>query len=248
MAQKSVVITGAGSGIGRATAVAFAARKAGVVVCDVDERGGRETVDQIKQAGNDAVFVRADVTQEQDVQALVSATVKAYGRLDYAVNNAGIEGPQALTNDFALEQWSRVVGINLTGVFLCMKHELAHMRQQKSGAIVNMSSIAGLVGFASFCAYTASKHGVLGLTKAAALEVAPLGIRINAVCPGVIMTPMVERAAAENPAYMAAIKAAHPMGRTGKPEEIAEIVVALCENAAFVTGQALAVDGGYTIQ
>lgn len=248
MKDHCVVVTGAGSGIGRATAQAFAARGANVVVSDVAEPGGNDTVALIKRAGGNAAFIRADVAVEKDVQALVAAAIGTFGRLDFAVNNAGIEGPQAAVHDYSPEHWARVIGINLTGVFLCMKYELAHMREKRAGAVVNVASIAGLVGFANFPAYTASKHGVVGLTKAVALEVAPLGIRVNAVCPGVILTPMVERAGRENPAYMQAIKAAHPMGRTGTPEEVAEFIVSLCAGAGFVTGQALAIDGGYTAQ
>lgn len=248
MKDTCAVVTGAGSGIGRAIALAFASRGVKVVAADINETGGHETVAAAKRSGGDAVFVRADVSSEADVQGLMAAAVKSYGRIDYAVNNAGIEGTQAPTDAFTVENWSHIIAVNLTGVFLCMKHELQHMKTQRSGSIVNMSSIAGLVGFRNLCAYTASKHGVIGLTKAAALEYATAGVRVNAVCPGVIMTAMVERFAAANPAYFKSIEAAHPMGRTGTPAEVAEVVVALCSSAAFVTGQALAVDGGYTAQ
>jgi NAD(P)-dependent dehydrogenase (short-subunit alcohol dehydrogenase family) len=242
---KVALVTGAGSGIGRAAALAFAEAGARVVAADVDEAGGAATAAQITEAGGDGVFVRADVAVAGDVAGLVAAAVARYGRLDCAHNNAGIAGGGGLTGDTPDDVWERVLRVNLTGVFLCLKAELAQMLRQGGGAIVNTASVAGLVGGAG-SAYVASKHGVVGLTKNAALEYAPQGIRVNAVCPGVITTPMVERALAARPGLEEAWRAAEPVGRFGDPGEVAAAVVWLCSDAAsFVTGVALPVDGGW---
>ena len=248
-AGKVALVTGASSGIGRATALAFAREGAKVVVSDVVVDGGNETVQLIKKAGGEATFVKADVAQTADVESLVQQTVATYGRLDCAHNNAGISGPLTTVADTAESKWDRVLAINLKGVWLCMKYELQHMSKQGSGAIVNTASGAGLVGIAGASAYVASKHGVLGLTKTAALEYAKQGIRVNAVCPGVIETPMVQRLTDRHPSAAEAMVAGHPIGRVGKPEEIAEAVIWLCSEAAsFVTGLAMSVDGGYVAQ
>lgn len=244
------VVTGAGSGIGRAAALALAREGAAVVVSDVHEDGGTETVELVRRADGDARFVRADVSNADDVDALIRRTIEAYGRLDYAFNNAGIEGALATTAEYPREAWDRVLAVNLTGVWLCMRAELRQMQQQGGGAIVNNASILGMVGFANAPAYTASKHGMLGLTKVAALEYATAGIRVNAVCPGFIETPMVmERGvhAGTDKQMYEQIAALHPMGRLGRAEEIADTVVWLCSHeSSFVTGQAILVDGGYT--
>jgi NAD(P)-dependent dehydrogenase (short-subunit alcohol dehydrogenase family) len=241
---KVALETHAGSGIGREAARQFAKAGAKVVVSDVVVDGGQETVRQIKADGGEAVFVRADVAQEADVEALVRETIETYGRIDCAHNNAGIAGDMATTAECPRENWDRTIAINLTGVWLCMKHELPHMLAQAGGAIVNTSSVAGLVGFENLPAYVASKHGVAGLTRTAALEYAQQNIRVNAVCPGVIRTPMVERIVTddETEAQFAALE---PVGRMGRPEEVAEAVVWLCSDAAsFVTSMPMAVDGG----
>lgn len=249
LSGKVALVTGAGSGIGRATALAFAREGAKVVVSDIVVAGGHETVQLIRQAGGEATFIAADVAQTADVEGLIQHTVATYGRLDCAHNNAGIEGQAARVGDDSDENWDRVIAINLTGVRLCMKYEIRQMLAQGSGAIVNTSSGAGLVGIRGSSAYVASKHGVIGLTKTAALEYAKSGIRVNAVCPGVIQTPMVERLTLGHPRAAQALEVAHPIGRSGKPEEIAEAVVWLCsESASFVTGHALSVDGGYVAQ
>jgi len=249
MMGRVALVTGAGSGIGRATAVAFSRQGARVVVSDRDAAGGEQTVASIRSAGGDALFVRADVAVPRDVEALVARTVHDYGRLDFAFNNAGIEGRQALTADTSEEDWDRVIAVNLKGVWLCMKHEIPRMLAGQGGVIVNCSSVAGLVGFAQLPAYVASKHGVVGLTKTAALEYARSGIRVNAVCPGAIQTPMIDRVVAARPELAAALAAAEPVGRMGRPEEIAGAVVWLCsDEASFVTGQAWAVDGGWVAQ
>jgi len=246
---KVALVTGGGSGIGRATALAFAREGAKVVVADVGVEGGEETVRQIKAAGGEATFVRTDVAKAADVEALIAKTVQTYGRLDCAFNNAGIEGVLTSTVESSEENWDRVIDINLKGVWLCLKAEIPQMLKQGGGAIVNTASAAGLIGIAGGSAYVASKHGVNGLTKTAALEYAKQGIRVNAVCPGVIRTPMVERGFASNPQMMEAMVAVEPIGRLGKPEEIGEAVVWLCSDAAsFVTGLPMAVDGGWTAQ
>jgi NAD(P)-dependent dehydrogenase (short-subunit alcohol dehydrogenase family) len=245
---KVALVTGGASGIGRACAQLFASEGASVVVSDVALEGGHETVRLIEEDGGEAFFVEADVSKAAQVEALVGGTVEAYGHLDYAFNNAGIEGRMATnTADYLEEDWDRVIAVNLKGVWLCMKHEIAHMLRQGGGSIVNNSSVEGLVGLEGTSAYAASKHGVVGLTKTAALEYAQSGIRVNAVCPGLIRTPMVERYTggdAETEAQWAAIF--EPVGRMGSSEEVAEAVVWLCSEAAsFVTGHAMAVDGGF---
>ncbi len=246
---KAALVTGASSGIGRATALVFAREGAKVVVADVVVAGGEETVRLIKTVGGEAIFVKADVSKAAEVEAMVNTAVAAYGRLDCAHNNAGIEGAMSTTTDYAEEDWDRVIRINLKGVWLCMKSEIAQMLKQGGGAVVNTASGAGLVGLANMSAYVASKHGVIGLTKTAALEYAKAGIRVNAVCPGVIQTPMVARVTGRQPQLAEALVAAEPVGRVGQPEEIAEAVVWLCSEAAsFVTGHAMAVDGGYVAQ
>jgi NAD(P)-dependent dehydrogenase (short-subunit alcohol dehydrogenase family) len=245
---KVALITGGSSGIGRATALAFASEGAKVLVADVAVEGGEETVRLIEAAGGVAVFVRADVSNANEVEALVSETVGRFGRLDAAVNNAGTEGVVASTVELAEADWDRVIATNLKGVWLCMKYEIPRMVEHGAGTIVNTSSVYGIVAGRGVAAYVASKHGVAGLTKAAALEYAPHGIRINAICPGAVRTPMLMRhipdAEAED-----RWKALQPVGRMGTPQEVAAAVVWLCSDAAsFVTGHTLAVDGGFLAQ
>lgn len=241
--NKVVIVTGAGSGIGRATALAFAKEGAKVVVSDVQEKGGRETVDEIEKEKGEAHFIRCDVSSEDQVKNLVKETVAKYGKLDCAYNNAGVEGAPCSTVECATENWDKTIDINLKGVWLCMKYEIPEMLKAGKGSIVNCSSIAGLVGFETIPAYVASKHGVIGLTETAALEFAKRNIRVNAVCPGAIHTPMLERFTHGEEKAMAD---QDPMGRVGKPEEIAESVLWLCsDKSSYVTGQSLAIDGGW---
>ena len=245
---KIALVTGGSSGIGRATALAFAREGAKVVIGDIQVEGGERTLQAIKEAGGDAILVKTDVTRPDQVEALIKKAVETYGRLDCAFNNAGFEGARAPTADYTEEDWDRVISINLKGVWLCMKYEIPQMLKQGSGAIVNTASSAGLVGFRTAPAYTAAKHGILGLTKTAALDYAPAGIRINAVCPGVIRTPMLERLTGGHPKLEAWLIAQEPVGRAGTPEEVAEAVVWLCSDAAsFVTGHPMAVDGGFVV-
>jgi NAD(P)-dependent dehydrogenase (short-subunit alcohol dehydrogenase family) len=249
---KVALVTGAASGIGRACARLFAEQGASVIVSDVAAEGGEETVRLIEEAGRKAAFIRADVSDAKEVEALVGEGVETFGRLDCAVNNAGIEGVLAPTADYPEEAWNRVLAINLTGAFLCMKHVIPLMLEGGGGSIVNMASILGLVGFANAPAYTTAKHGLLDLTKVAALEYATLGIRVNALCPGFIETPMVMERGVEagtHPEVYEQIAELHPIGRLGKSEEIAEAAVCLCSDAAsFVTGHAMTADGGYVAQ
>jgi NAD(P)-dependent dehydrogenase (short-subunit alcohol dehydrogenase family) len=247
-AGKVAMVTGAASGIGRATAIAFASEGANVVLADVARQtdAGQTAVAEIEGAGGKALFVACDVANEGDINRLIARTMEAFGRLDAAFNNAGIEGEQGETHLCKAENWDRVMSINLRGVWLCMKAEIAQMLAHGGGAIVNCSSIAGLVGFANTPAYTASKHGVIGLTRAAALEYAQRNIRVNAVCPGVIETPMIDRYVAGDPKAREALIASEPIGRIGTPQEIASAVLWLCSpGASFTTGQSLAVDGGW---
>ena len=247
------LVTGAASGIGRASALAFARAGAKVAVADVDPLGGAETVRLIEEqegGSHEGLFVRTDVTQPGEVEELVRQTVVRWGRLDYAHNNAGAEGTGAKTHLYPVDEWRRIIEVNLFGTWLCMKQEIRQMLSQGGGAIVNTASIAGLVASpASGSAYTASKHGIVGLTKSAALEYAQAGVRINAVCPGVINTPMVERHIQRHPELKAKLEASEPIGRLGTPEEVAEVVVWLCSDAAsFVTGHPMVVDGGFVAQ
>jgi NAD(P)-dependent dehydrogenase (short-subunit alcohol dehydrogenase family) len=242
------LVTGAASGIGRSSALAFGQEGAKVVVADVLADQGRETVDRIEAAGGEAIYVPADVSRPADVERLVRTTVDTFGRLDCAHNNAGIEGAAPAGTEFhnfPEDVWDRVLSINLKGVWLCMKAEIAQMLRRGGGTIVNTASIAGLVGgFGG--AYSAAKHGVVGLTKVAAVEYATRGIRVNAVCPGVIQTPMIERVFARRPEAEQSYIAGGPVGRFGRPEEIAAAVVWLSSDAAsFITGVALPVDGGW---
>lgn len=246
---KVALVTGSGAGIGRASALAFAKKGAKVVVSDVNVAGGEETVDMIKKAGGEATFVKADVSKKGDVKDLIDEVVKTYGRLDCAHNNAGIEGAMGPCGECTEENWDKTIAINLTGVFLCSKYEIAQMLKQGGGAIVNTASVAGLVGFAGLPAYCASKGGVVQLTKTMALEYATANIRVNAVCPGVIKTEMIDRITGGDPEAEKQFASLEPVGRMGKPEEIADAVVYLCsDEASFVTGVAFPVDGAFVAQ
>ncbi len=218
-----------------------------MVVSDIDETAGNETVEMLTKAGGDALFIKADVTLSQDVKKIVVESVEKFGSLDFAVNNAGVLSAEARTGDYSEEDWRRLIDINLTGVFLCMKYELQQMAKQKNGVIVNMASIAGITGFPKNSAYAASKHGVVGLTKSAAIEYARKGIRINAVCPGYTLTPMAETAMKLRGELEGELEKRVPLGRLGKPEEIARAIIYLCsDSAAFILGHSLVLDGGIT--
>jgi NAD(P)-dependent dehydrogenase (short-subunit alcohol dehydrogenase family) len=245
LAGRCGLITGAGSGIGQATALVMAREGAKVVVADVNETGGAETVEQIRAAGGEASFIACDVTDADACEALVAATVAAYGRLDWAFNNAGIAGPSAATGDYSIKSWHRVMDINLNGVWYGMRAQLQQMVKQGGGAIVSTASIAGLVGIRGGPAYIAAKHAVVGLTKSAALEYAKQNIRVNAVCPGYTRTPIMDPGLAKRPDLIDRFGDRTPMGRVGQPREIGEAVAWLCsDDAGFVTGIALPVDGG----
>jgi NAD(P)-dependent dehydrogenase (short-subunit alcohol dehydrogenase family) len=246
-AGQVALVTGAGSGMGLATAQAFAEAGAAVMLADINENALRAAADGLTTAGHTALGVTCDVSNEDDVAALVARTVSSLGRLDMAFNNAGIMIPPSDAADEAVDNFDRVNAINLRGVWACMKHELRQMRTQGSGAIVNCSSLGGLVGLPGRASYHASKHGVIGLTRSAALEYAPRGVRINAVCPGTIYTPMVADMLAKGELDMAEAVRNQPIGRLGQAEEIAAAVLWLCSAASsFVVGVALPVDGGYT--
>lgn len=241
------LVTGAGNGIGRATAQAFAQQGVKVVVSDVDAKGGEATVELIRAAGGDATFIRCDVTRDAEVKALVDGTVAAYGRLDYAFNNAGIEIEKGRLAEGEESEFDAIMGVNVKGVWLCMKHQIPVMLAQGGGAIVNTASVAGLGAAPKMSIYAASKHAVIGLTKSAAIEYAKKKVRINAVCPAVIDTDMFRRAYEADPKKAEFAAAMHPVGRVGRVEEIAAAVLYLCsDNAGFTTGIALPVDGGAT--
>jgi len=249
MQGRVALVTGAGSGIGRGIALAFAGEGAKVAVADKIVETAQETVRMISEQGGIARFIQCDVIKETDVQNMIANAVDAFGYLDCAVNNAGIEAMPTPIAQYSLEVWNQVLGVNLTGVFLCLKHELIQMLQQGKGAIVNIASVAGLIGTPYVAAYTASKHGVVGLTKTAALEYAQSGIRVNAVCPGATHTPMGDRLMEQHPEVAEVLLKAHPMGRMADVKEMAAAVVWLCSDAAsFVTGHSMAVDGGYVVQ
>jgi len=242
------LVTGAAAGIGRATALAFAAKGLTVVVSDVDENGGAQTVALIQGAGGVAHFVGCDVTRDAEVAALIARVLELYGRLDYAFNNAGIEIEKGRLAEGDESEFDAIMGVNVKGVWLCMKHQLPVMLKQGGGAIVNTASVAGLMAAPKMSIYCASKHAVLGLTRSAAVEYARKNIRINAVCPGVIDTEMFRRAHEADPKKADFAAAMHPVGRIGKAEEVAAAVLYLCSDAAaFVTGVALPVDGGATL-
>src|SRR5277367_77301 len=247
---KVALITGAGSGIGRATSRIFAREGARLVLADVVEAGGHDTLKLVQDLGAEAIFIRTDVSKEADVTAAVAKAVSTYGRLDCAFNNAGIEGDFGNTDRCTQANWDRVIAINLTGVWLCMKAELAQMlKQGKGGAIVNTSSGAGLAGVRGMPAYVAAKHGVAGLTRAAAIEYGKHGIRVNAVCPGPIRTPMMDRLLGKRPEAEERFARGGPLRRLGEPSEIGETVAWLCsDHASYVTGLPMPVDGGFMAQ
>ena len=242
MKGKVAIVTGGGSGIGRSAVLMFSRNGAKVAIADISATGGEETAAMVKAAGGEALFVRTDVSKDADVKAMVDRTIAAFGRLDYAFNNAGVFTGLIALPEYTEEMWDKNINTNLKGVWLCMKHEIPHMLENGGGAIVNTSSIAGQVAFPGHYGYAASKSGVIGITKVAALEYAPSGVRVNAVCPAIIDTPMSANLLEES------YKSLHPLGRFGQPEDVAATAVWLCSDAAsFITGQILGVDGGYTL-
>ncbi|MEM8779759.1 MAG: SDR family oxidoreductase [Cyanobacteria bacterium P01_G01_bin.49] len=247
MTGKVALVTGGGSGIGRATALKFASEGAYVVIGNRNEKAGQETVDLIQQAGGKASFYQTDVTKLENVRELINYAIDTYGGLHAAFNNAGVEGSQAMTPEQTEDTFDQVMNVNVKGVWYSMKCEIEHMAANGGGTIVNNASVAGVIGFPGFAPYVASKHAVLGLTKTAALEYAQKEIRINAVCPGGIETPLLDNLAQGDNDTMEYIKSLHPIGRLGKPKEIANAVVWLCsDEASFILGQGITVDGGFT--
>jgi NAD(P)-dependent dehydrogenase (short-subunit alcohol dehydrogenase family) len=248
LAGRVAFVTGAASGIGRTTALAFAGEGAKVAVADIDQNGNQDTARMIEEVGGQALAVRCDVTRSEDVQAALAQTVEEFGHLDIAFNNAGAEQQPGPTADITEEEWDRIITVNLRGAFLCLKYEIPLLLERGGGAIVNTSSGAGIKVFGRGAAYAAAKHGVVGLTKDAALDYAAFNLRINAICPGIIDTEMMDRFTGGTPEGRDRVIAQEPIGRMGKPEEIADAVVWLCSDAAsFVTGHALVADGGQTL-
>jgi NAD(P)-dependent dehydrogenase (short-subunit alcohol dehydrogenase family) len=247
---KVAFVTGAASGIGLATAQAFTQMGAAVVLADINEDAVKTVAEKLAFSGHKVLAVRCDVTNSADVKAALAKTIATFGRLDFAFNNAGIEPSKAApTADYDEDEWNRIIDVNLRGVFVCMKHEIPLILKQGGGAIVNTSSGAGIIGIKGSPAYTAAKHGLLGLTKAAALDYAAQNIRINAICPGYIETPMMDRFTGGTSEGRAKVIGEEPIGRMGKPEEIAAAVLWLCSDAAaFMVGHAMVIDGGQTIQ
>jgi NAD(P)-dependent dehydrogenase (short-subunit alcohol dehydrogenase family) len=243
---KVALVTGGAAGIGRTTALAFAGEGARVVIADINAEGGEETVKMIRDAGGEAIFVRTDVRIADEVKNMADKTVEAFGRLDIAFNNAGINEDAVTISRCAEDSWERMIDTNLTGVFLCMKHELPKMRKSGGGSIVNVASVMGLVGDGSHPGYSSSKHGVVGLTRTAAIVYAQANIRINAVCPGPTLTSMIAKLIDGQPEVEKLLLSNVPMNRMAKPEEIARAVLFLCsDDASYITGHALAVDGGW---
>jgi NAD(P)-dependent dehydrogenase (short-subunit alcohol dehydrogenase family) len=249
IADSTAIVTGGSTGIGRSCAERFGEEGANVVIADVNVEDAERTAEIVREAGGEATFVETDVSDPEDVEAMVETALDAYGGLDFAFNNAGIEGETEPAGEHPLDNWEQVIDVNLKGVFLGMKYEIPAMLETGGGAVVNTSSIAGLVAFAGLSPYVASKHGVLGLTKTAAVEYAGEGVRVNAISPGVIDTPMVQRSEEDDPEMMEQVTAATPQGRLGEPEEIGDAAVWLCsDDASFVTGETLVIDGGYVAQ
>lgn len=247
-AGKVAFVTGAGSGIGRATAIAFAAEGANVVLADIDAAGNEETARLAGEHGGQVLAVKCDVTSSSDIQAAINQTVQEFGRLDAAFNNAGIEQPPAPLVDISEDEWSRLLDVNLSSAFLCMKYEIPAMLENGGGSIVNTSSGAGVIGIREQSAYVAAKHGLIGLTKSVALEYAAQGIRVNAICPGIIETPMMNRFSGGTPEGRARVIGQEPVGRMGTPEEIASAVLWLSSDlGGFTIGHAMVIDGGQTV-
>jgi len=247
LASKVAIVTGASSGIGEAIAITFAAAGAKVVVSDINEEGGNSVVEKIKSNGGEAIFIKADTSKADENEKLVTATVKHFGGLDIAVNNAGIGGPAAFTGDYAVEDWDKVIGVNLSGVFYGLRYQIPAIIANGGGNIINMASVLGQVGTKFSPAYVAAKHGVVGLTKAAAIEYADQKVRINSVGPGYVKTPLLVKHLSED--QMDALVKQHPIGRLGESQEIAELVLWLAsDKASFVTGTYYAADGGFLAQ